>query len=140
MAGWILRIGFYGLGLSAIAIGLSFIGFGVDAAGRFFKGLMDYTYPTEPLTGLDNPNADGELRFYSVFWIAYGILLVQTARDLTRHIARIPWLIALFFAGGLARVVSYVKLGPPHAFFMILMAIELILPIILFLAYRRWLK
>jgi hypothetical protein len=45
---------------------------------------------------------------------------------------------ALFFAGGLARLVSYFNAGPPHTLFILLMVIELVLPIILFLAYRRW--
>jgi len=138
MAGLILRLGFYFIGIAGILIGSSFVCFGVDVTGQFFKTVLDVIYPSGELSGLANANADSELRFYSVFWIAYGLLLVQTARDLTKHLGRIPWLIALFFAGGAARLVSYIMVGPPHALFTLLMAIELILPIILFLAYRRW--
>jgi hypothetical protein len=52
----------------------------------------------------------------------------------------VPWLAATFFAGGVGRALSWVSVGPPHPFFLALMATELTLPlvlVVLWLAVRR---
>jgi len=132
-----LKTGLYLIGIAGVLIGLSFILLGVNATGQLFNRLLSLFIDAPTLTGLDNPNAESELRFYSVFWIAYGLILIQTARDLSHHIKRVPWLLGLFFAGGTARLISYFAAGVPHLLFIILMLIELILPVILWLCWVK---
>ncbi len=86
------------------------------------------------------PTMDGELRFYAPFWGGYGVMLLATARKLSRHMGRIPWLAGVFFAGGVGRALSFVTLGPPHPVFTLLMTVELLTPpvfILLWLGVRR---
>lgn len=137
MSQFILKAGLLFIGIAGVLIGASFILFGVNGTGQFFRSVLSVFIETDALTGLDNPNADSELRFYSVFWIAYGLCLIRAARDLTSQMGQIPWLIGLFFAGGVARFVSFIAAGPPHPLFILLMVIELVLPVILLLCWRR---
>jgi hypothetical protein len=117
------------LGISAIVIALSIFVLGAqataDMAERLFGALFRWS---APLTGPWPPTMDSELRFYAVLWGAYGFVLLAVASDLTRRAHLVPWLAAVFFVGGLGRGVSYLSLGPPHPFFVLLMAIELLPP------------
>jgi hypothetical protein len=45
---------------------------------------------------------------------------------------RLPLLLALFFAGGIGRVLSVLTLGPANSLFSLLMWTELTLPIVLY--------
>jgi hypothetical protein len=94
-------------------------------AEKLFGALFQWS---APLSGPWPPTMDSELRFYAALWGAYGFVLLAVASDLTSRAHLVPWLAAVVFAGGLGRVVSYLSLGPPHPFFMLLMAIELLLP------------
>jgi len=109
---------------------------GIALVGQFFSTIVNFIYPAGPLTDLGTPNDDSELRFYSVFFVGFGVLLVQSARDLKKHSARIPILLGLFFAGGLARLIGYLSVGTPHALFILLMIIELTLPPLLYALWR----
>ena len=111
-------------------------GGGIDIVGGVFSAVINVVHDAGPMTDLGQPDDDSELRFYSVFFVAYGVIMVPTARDLEQHGRRVPILLALFFAGGLARLLSYFTVGPPHALFMLLMVIELLLPPLLYLAWR----
>ncbi|MEP3891858.1 MAG: DUF4345 domain-containing protein [Hellea sp.] len=127
----ILKLGLYFIGIAGVIIGSMFIILGVDSTAKIFRSILSVVYMTPALTGLENVNAESELRFYSVFWIAYGAILIQTARDLKTHISRVPLLLGLFFAGGLARLAAYFTSGVPHTLFVVLMIVELVLPVIL---------
>lgn len=128
--------GFYFIGLAAIAIGSSIALIGIERTGQFFVWILSHIYQSGSLTDLGHPNDDSELRFYSVFFIAYGALMVQAARKPVKYARHIPILLALFFAGGVVRVISYVQIGAPHDLFILLMAIELTLPIMLYICWR----
>ena len=119
-----------------MAIGTAIVVFGINAVGQFFNALISILYNAGPLTELGAPNDDSELRFYSVFFVTYGVILFQTARDLARHGSRLPLLLGLFFLGGIARLLSYLTIGQPHALFMLLMIIELAMPPILYGLWR----
>lgn len=118
-------------------IGLMFVGLGVQRTALIFNAVLSIVHDGGAMNGVDNPNADSELRFYSVIWIGYGIVMVQTAQNLTRHMARVPFLLLLFFGGGIARLISLLTVGAPHSLFILLMGIELIIPIILGACYLR---
>lgn len=113
-----------------------FVLLGVEVTGQLFNRSLLLFYDGGPVTNLGSPNAESELRFFSVFWIAYGGVLIQTAQDLTRHWRRVPLLLGLFFAGGAARLIGYFAVGQPHVLFILLMIIELTLPVILYLCWR----
>ncbi len=136
-----LRAILVALGGAALLICLSIMvpgpGFTAASAEHLFDALTGYHGPD---SGAWPATMDSELRFYAPFWGAYGLLLLDAARDLRRRSRRIPWLAGLFFVGGLGRAISWMSVGRPHPFFALLMAIELILPpviVLLWLATNR---
>ena len=131
----LLKLGLYFIGIAGVIIGTMFITIGVDPTAAIFQTILSIVYATPALAGLENVNAESELRFYSVFWIAYGAILIQTAHDLKAHISRVPLLLGLFFAGGLGRLTAYFTVGVPHILFVVLMIIELTLPVILVICW-----
>ena len=133
----LLKSGLYFIGIAAILIGSAISLLGINLVGQFFSAVINIIVNAGPLTDLGQPNDDSELRFYSIFFVAYGILLVQTAGNLSRHGHRVPILLGLFFAGGTVRLLSLLTVGQPHALFILLLVIELILPPMLYLCWRR---
>ena len=127
----VLRIGLFALGAAAVLIGLSIYFFGPGSTGNAFTSLMaTMGHDGGRMDDLSAVNVDSEMRFYAVFWIGYGIAVLATAFDLVARLHWVPWLSAMFLAGGLGRVVSYVLVGPPHPFLMMLMFVELVLPLV----------
>ncbi len=125
----ILKIAFSLLGLAALTIGGMIFTIGPDAAGQTFVALLRMIAPaTPPLTGLGGANIDSELRFYSVFWMAYGGLALWVAQALPARIAVLRLMLVIFWLGGFGRALSYVMLGAPHPLFVALMWIEIALP------------
>lgn len=119
------------LGISAIVIGASIVFLG--AGFTLHATEMLYARATGshlPLDGNPGATVESEMHFYAPFWIAYGIILIATTRDLARYLSRVPALAAVFFAGGAGRAIAFAQSGPPHPAFSILMAIELILPVV----------
>ena len=131
-----LRILLGALGVAAILICLSIVILGTQStawsAERAYSALTHWPGPlSEPWPA----TMDSELRFYAPFWGAYGFVLLRLAYEPSERIGWVPWLAALFFAGGLGRAISYLSVGPPHPFFVLLMAIELALPPVLVLLW-----
>lgn len=127
-----LRVLLATLGAAAVLIALSILFTGATATAqageRAFDALMGRHGPlSEPWPA----TMDNELRFYAAMWGAYGVLLILTARDLARRASWVPWLAAVFFAGGVGRAISWAAVGPPHPFFLTLMATELTLPVVI---------
>jgi hypothetical protein len=75
-----------------------------------------------------NATMDSEDRFYATFFAAYGVALLWCIRDIERKSRFVYSLAATFFVGGLARVVSILAVGPPNAFFLAMMVLELVIP------------
>jgi hypothetical protein len=136
-----LRILLYALGASAIGIALSDILLGPTATAGFFEGLfVSLTGAQAAPTGRWPATMDNEMRFYAVFWGAYGLALILVARDFAARGHLTPWLAGLFFVGGVGRAISYAVAGAPHPFFTALMAVELLTPpllVLLWLGSRR---
>ncbi|MBE0695262.1 MAG: DUF4345 domain-containing protein [Aquamicrobium sp.] len=84
-----------------------------------------------------NATMDSEDRFYAVFFLAYGAAVLWCIRDWRSRLREIRLLMAVFFLGGLARLVSIALVGLPHPFFVAMTAIELALPpLVIWLAAR----
>jgi hypothetical protein len=131
-SGGILVVCLFLLGASATAIGLSNFFLGPTATANFFAIALDLAgLDAGPVRGLSNADADSEMRFYAVFWIAYGLAMLHIARGIDGSLRWVVLLLALFFLGGVGRLLSLVLVGPPHILFLILMWIELILPLVL---------
>ncbi len=127
----------WALGISAVAIGLAIFFFGPERVATFFVAMLRYFAPQSfatPPQGWSR-DADSELRFYCVFWIAYGFLAIAVARNLRSHSNWLPVLMGLLFVGGLGRVLSMLQLGLPHPLFVLLAVIEITLPPIVLIAY-----
>lgn len=129
------------LGISATMIACSILFLGASVTAAFGERVFDLAAGRRPeISAAWPPTMDNELRFYSVLWGAYGVLLLVTARDLGARLEWVPWLALVFFVGGLGRAVSWGAVGTPHPFFLFLMCVELALPpvlIVLWLALKR---
>jgi hypothetical protein len=75
-----------------------------------------------------NATMDSEDRFYATLFGAYGVALLWCIGDIERKSRCVYFLAATFFAGGLARVVSILAVGPPNAFFLAMTVLELVIP------------
>ena len=84
-----------------------------------------------------NPTMDSEDRFYATLFLGFGTAHVWAARNLRERRDVVLALQAVFFAGGLARIVSWVIVGPPVALFVFLGSLELLIPLLLWAALRK---
>lgn len=75
-----------------------------------------------------NAVMDSEDRFYATLFLGFGAAVIWCARDLTQREKPLSALLAIFFAGGIARIISFVAVGSPGSFFLFLGALELMLP------------
>jgi Domain of unknown function (DUF4345) len=84
-----------------------------------------------------NATMDSEDRFYATLFVAFGGALIWCSRNLHARGGPLFWLLTTFFASGMARLVSAAQVGPPGVLFQFLTGVELILPVVLWLWYRR---
>ncbi|HEY5070594.1 MAG TPA: DUF4345 domain-containing protein [Caulobacteraceae bacterium] len=132
-----LRVLHAALGLAAIAICLSILLLGPAATAGFTEARYEaLTGGAGRLTGPWPATMDSELRFFAPFWGAFGLAALAVARDPRRRRRWVPILAAVFFAGGIGRAISLATVGAPHPVFTLLMAIELVLPLICLALWR----
>ncbi|MCA9625453.1 MAG: DUF4345 domain-containing protein [Myxococcales bacterium] len=81
-----------------------------------------------PGTTAVTPTLDSEHRFYSSLFLMYGLALGWCAQDIPKRREVFHFLLLTLFVGGLTRVVSLVAAGWPHPMFVVLGAVELIVP------------
>ena len=136
MADMLLKIGLWGLGLSAMVIGTALAFFGPHDVANFFASGIRFFHDVDRVTDLSTPNIESELRFFGLMFVFYGGVMVHTVKRLDLHTSRVPVLLGVFFLAGLARLKSYFEIGPPHSLFIGLMAIELGLPMLLFIFWK----
>jgi hypothetical protein len=131
-----LRICLAALGASAVAIALSILLLGAWATASMAESVFDAVSGWRgPPSGPWPATMDSELRFYAALWGAYGALLLRAAWSGPRALSQTPWLAAVFFAGGVGRLLSRLSVGAPHPFFTLLMLIELSLPALMVLLW-----
>ncbi|MGH3674279.1 MAG: DUF4345 domain-containing protein [Mycobacterium sp.] len=84
-----------------------------------------------------NPTSDGEDRFFAGFFLGYGVALLWCARDVEHKRMFVNFLAAVVFVGGIGRLLSVILVGPPHPFYLAMLAIELGLPPLMVLVANR---
>ncbi|MEM8918578.1 MAG: DUF4345 domain-containing protein [Pseudomonadota bacterium] len=84
-----------------------------------------------------NATMDSEDRFYATMFLGFGAALVWCSRDLAARGGLFQALLLIFFLGGIARAISAAQVGLPNLTFQILWALELILPPIFWLWWRK---
>lgn len=84
-----------------------------------------------------NATMDSEDRFYATLFLGFGLAHVWASRDLARRAQTVLALQAVFFVGGLARIISLISVGPPIALFLFLGGLELAIPPLLWFWLRK---
>ena len=87
--------------------------------------------------GIPNPDllvqasVDNELRFMSVFWVAFGIYCFGLSRNVSENLRSVVNVAIIFFCSGLARLLSFILVGEPITLFIGVMILEFVLPMVL---------
>jgi hypothetical protein len=119
----ILKYILYTISLVALITGLSVL-VGGAAAISGSSGAVEAT-------------VDNELRFFSVYWIAYGAFCFWVAKNLQEQKFFIPLIELVFFVSGIGRLISILLIGPPSNILILVMVLELVMPIAMHAMYRK---
>jgi hypothetical protein len=84
-----------------------------------------------------NATSDGEDRFYAGLFGAFGLAAIWCARDVERKQVYVSALAAAFLIGGIGRLISFIVVGRPHPFFLAMLVVELVLPVLMVLMAKR---
>jgi hypothetical protein len=84
-----------------------------------------------------NATMDSEDRFYATLFAAYGAALLWCVKDIEQKSSVVYFLLTTFFIAGLARVVSIAAVGLPDPFFVAMLVLELVIPIVVGLMQYR---
>jgi hypothetical protein len=84
-----------------------------------------------------NATMDSEDRFYAAIFLGFGAAILWCAQSIEQRGKVIRFLIAIFFLGGCARVISMIFVGPSNQLFQALMAVELLLPPVVWFLLNR---
>lgn len=88
-------------------------------------------------SGAVEATVDNELRFFSVFWLAYGGFCFWVARNIQEQSFFVPFIALVFFLGGVGRLVSTLVIGTPASILIPAMILEFVIPIVLYVCYRK---
>jgi hypothetical protein len=112
------------------------IAFGLTCAGI---GLAHLLFGTSTIIGGGSVNAtiDSDMRFYALLFAAYGLTFVWCAVDIEERGRVANILGAIFFAGGLARLLAWAATGQPNWFYVVMILVELIVPLVNWALIRR---
>lgn len=126
---FIARTALYCLSIAAIVIGIMIYTVGPHFTASFFSTILSYITGHIPnIDDLSNSNIGSEMRFFAVFWIAYGWVVFLANQKITKDKSMAYYVLALFFAGGVGRIISVVFDGTPDTLFVVLMWVELVSP------------
>jgi Domain of unknown function (DUF4345) len=84
-----------------------------------------------------NPTMAGEDRFFAGLLLCYGIALLWCARDVHHKRVYVNLLAAVFFVGGLGRLLAILLDGTPHPFYVAMLVLELALPPLMVVVAKR---
>jgi hypothetical protein len=85
-----------------------------------------------PGEGNVSPDVDSEMRFYAVWYVVAGALLLRTIPRVELETGVIRLIAAAFFVAGCARALSWAVEGRPSSFAIALMVVELVIPFVVF--------
>jgi hypothetical protein len=74
---------------------------------------------------------DNQMRFLSAWYLALAVLAWWVAATIERQGTLFRIICWALFAGGLARLISVVTVGPPSTRFLVVMAAELLFPLLI---------
>jgi len=80
---------------------------------------------------------DSEDRFYASLFFGFGLAVIWCAREIRERHRELLALMAVFALGGLARILSMLMVGLPHPLFIGLTAVELLLPLAVWIVLSR---
>jgi len=98
---------------------------GINLFVRGVGGIPDFQ-------GQINASIDNELRFLSIFWVAFGCFCLSVSKGMRENRKYIPYIALIFFLSGVGRLISWLNVGEPIPLFIGVMALELLLPILIF--------
>jgi hypothetical protein len=93
-----------------------------------------------PAEALGDAALDSQNRFYGVAFGLYGVLLYLSATDLSKYATVLRCVLWVFFAAGLARLVSVATHGVPPPLVLALLVTEIALPPMLHLWLSKVLR
>ncbi|MDR0775310.1 MAG: DUF4345 domain-containing protein [Azonexus sp.] len=93
-----------------------------------------------PPEALSDATLNSQNRFYGIAFTLYGVLFYLCATDLRKYAAVLRSVIWVFFAAGVARLVSIATHGMPSVLVLALLASELAIPPLLHLWLARALR
>jgi hypothetical protein len=93
-----------------------------------------------PAEVISDPVLDSQNRFYGVSFTLYGVLLLLCSNNIQKYSAVLRCVIWIFFAAGVARLVSIGIYGMPSILVLLLLASELLIPPVLALWLNRVLR
>jgi hypothetical protein len=104
-----------------------------------FIGLTHVVFGPSSIPGSVPVNAtmDSEDRFYATLFIGYGGALIWCALNLVDRRRPFFWLLILFFASGVSRLISMALVGQPFWLFQYLTGVELLLPPLLWYWHKQ---
>jgi uncharacterized protein DUF4345 len=87
---------------------------------------------------LSDPTLDSQNRFYGVAFTIYGVMCYLCATDLPKYATVLRCILTVFFAAGLARLVSIAVRGLPALPVLVLLSLELLAPpLLLWLLWKQ---
>jgi hypothetical protein len=84
-----------------------------------------------------NPTMAGEDRFFAGLFLCSGVALLWCSREVQRKRVYVNLLAAVFFIGGIGRLLAVVIDGAPNAFYVAMLMIELGLPPLMVVIAKR---
>jgi hypothetical protein len=93
-----------------------------------------------PLEALSDATLNSQNRFYGIAFTLYGLLFYLCATDLRKYATVLRCVFWVFFAAGLARLVSIATHGVPAPLVLALLASELVMPPLLLLWLTKALR
>jgi len=84
-----------------------------------------------------NPTMAGEDRFFAGLFGCLGVALLWCSRDVQRKRGYVNLLAAVFFVGGMGRLLAVVLDGVPHPFYVAMLVLELAVPPLMVVAANR---
>lgn len=88
-------------------------------------------------SAVSDPVLDSQNRFYGTAFMLYGAVFYISSKDTAKYISVLRSALWIFFASGLARIVSIAIYGLPSGLVLGLLATELVLPPLFLYWYAR---